>query len=73
MPPTTIEIPIDQALRAAANILAAALHSATARATELAIKTKDVTIIRQTTALMKLMTCNLNEEPARLAKLRRES
>ena len=75
MPPTTTKPDPAQPLRAAADILTAAaeLHSATARAALLAIKTQDVTIVQRITVVMQLMAHDLNQTPARLATLRRES
>ncbi len=44
--------------------MASELHSATARAAEIAIKTKNARIIRQLDHLLKTMTRELNEIPA---------
>ena len=67
MPPTTTETDPVQAIQLAVSILAASaeLHSAAARATELAIQTRNPTIIRQTTALMRLMRNDLLESASR--------
>ena len=64
MPPTTTDRPLDTVV-AIANILgtAAGLHLATARATEIAIKTNKVTTMRAVEHTMMLMSRELTQVP----------
>ena len=64
MPPTTTDTPVDTLLaRATLFGTAAGLHLATARATEIALKTNKARTMRAVNHIMMLMTHELNQLP----------